>query len=356
MPLLNCPNSLIKEKMSVINVFDLLPTTIWGDIYNKKSTYGNVGELYHLNAETREWLLDMIKFCDLKLSDGIVYASGNGQYGVLGDGRTDIHYEGTPIPIDIAKMEGKRVLQVDAGDSHSLFLYDDGSVYASGFGRYGKLGDGRIDWHQESTPIPINRANMDGKEVIQVAAGRFHSLFLCDDGSVYSCGDGEHGKLGDGRTDDHEEGTPIPIDKANMSEKRVIQVSAGRFNSLFLCEDGSVYASGIGDYGRLGDGRTDIHAEGTPIPIDKANMSEKRVIQVSAGSGHSLFLCEDGSVYAFGIGIGGSLGDGINETHIEGTPIPIDKANMNNKREIEGLVTVSQKVVQVSAGSGHSLC
>ena len=57
-----------------------------------------------------------------------------------------------------------------------------------------------------------------------------------------------------------------------------------------MCEDGSVFASGNGSFGVLGDGRTDDHNEGTPIPIDTANIDCTRVIQVAAGSDYSLFL------------------------------------------------------------------
>ena len=329
--------------MSSIDLFGVLPPTLIQDILSRKDFF-NLDTLYQLNYEVRLSLLDLIYTGKIVFSEGIVYASGDGQYGVLGDGRTYYHEEGTPIPIDTTNMKGKRVIQVVAGHRHSLFLCDDGSVYASGGGSSGRLGDGRTDFHQEGTPIPIDTANMQGKRVTQVAAGYNHSLFLCDDGSVYASGQGQYGVLGDGRTDYHQEGTPIPIDTSNMEGKRVIQVAAAGNYSLFLCKDGSVYASGRGQYGRLGDGRTDFHQEGTPIPIDTSNMEGKRVIQVAAGGNYSLFLCEDGSVYSSGFGEGGVLGDGRTGRHNEGTPIPIDTSNMKGKR-----------IVQVSAGSSHSL-
>ena len=332
--------------MSSIDLFGVLPPTLIQDILSRKDFF-NLDTLYQLNYEVRLSLLDLIYTGKIVFSEGIVYASGDGQYGVLGDGRTDRHQKGTPIPIDTSNMEGKRVIQVAADYRHSLFLCDDGSVYASGEGEYGRLGDGRTDRHQEGTPIPIDTSNMEGKRVIQVAAVYLHSLFLCDDGSVYASGEGLYGVLGNGRTDFHQEGTPIPIDTTNMKGKRVIQVVAGYLHSLFLCEDGSVYASGRGHFGRLGDGRTGLHQEGTPIPIDTANMQGKRVIQVAGGLSHSLFLCQDGSVYASGDGEYGEygvLGDGRTDFHQEGTPIPIDTSNMEGKR-----------VIQVAAGYRHSL-
>jgi alpha-tubulin suppressor-like RCC1 family protein len=47
--------------------------------------------------------------------------------------------------------------------------------------------------------LDLNLANKKGSklaQVIKVAAGLEHSVFLTNDGEVYACGEGEHGQLG----------------------------------------------------------------------------------------------------------------------------------------------------------------
>ena len=45
-----------------INVFDILPNTYVYSIFTSKTYYNNLGELYNLNLESRQSLLDMHKY------------------------------------------------------------------------------------------------------------------------------------------------------------------------------------------------------------------------------------------------------------------------------------------------------
>ena len=82
--------------------------------------------------------------------------------------------------------------------------------------------------------------------------------------------------------------------------------------SLFLKSDGSLWAMGGDYYGQLGDGRFITNAPyGTNQP---EQIMSSNVMAIAAGSNHSLFLKNDGSLWAMGANYSGQLGDGTFNT------------------------------------------
>ena len=155
---------------------------------------------------------------------------------------------------------------------------------------------------------------------------------MTEDGKAYSCGS-RQGTLGHG----NEEHQHVPKLIEALSGMRVCAVSAGSGHSLFLTEDGKAYSCGFGEVGALGHGNW--HTQNVPKRIEA--LSGVRVCAVSVGSRHSLFLTEGGKVYSCGLGEFGRLGHGNSETQL----VP---------KLIEALSGV--RVCAVSAGSDHSLC
>jgi len=82
--------------------------------------------------------------------------------------------------------------------NHTVVLTEseDGStkIFGMGSSEYGQLGYGGTltQW----TPLEIKFGGND--KVTQVACGAFHTLFLTDEGKVYACGKGTKGQLGFG--------------------------------------------------------------------------------------------------------------------------------------------------------------
>ncbi|WP_373331530.1 RCC1 domain-containing protein [Salmonirosea aquatica] len=161
--------------------------------------------------------------------------NGNGQ---LGDGTTTDKNS----PVAVPGLTGVRA--VAAGGYHSLFLKEDGTVWATGFNGYGQLGDGTTT--DKNSPVAV--PGLTG--VRAVAAGQNHSLFLKEDGTVWATGFNGNGQLGDGTTTDKNSPVAVP----GLTGVRA--VAAGGYHSLFLKEDGTVWATGINVYGQLGDGTT----------------------------------------------------------------------------------------------------
>lgn len=114
-------------------------------------------------------------------------------------------------------------------------------------------------------------------------------------------------------------------------------IAAGSSHSLSICNDGRVMAWGENTYGQLGDG-TNIDKNS---PTQVLNLTG--IIAVSAGGYHNLALKNDGTVWSWGVNYWGELGDGTIDTtgcYCKSTPV-----------EVSGLTGVSA----IAAGYGYSL-
>jgi alpha-tubulin suppressor-like RCC1 family protein len=221
-----------------------------------------------------------------------------------------------------ATSGAQTVTKVAAGESHSLFLKSDGSLWAMGDDYYGQLGDGNYNWFNPS-PEQIVASN-----VTAIAGGDEHSLFLKSDGSLWAMGYNYAGELGDGTTDNGNYNTNRP---EQIVAGGVTAVSAGALFSLFLKSDGSLWAMGYNGNGQLGDGTTNW-------PVNRPEqIVAGGVTAIAAGVSHSLFLKSDGSLWAMGYNYAGQLGDGTYNT-------------TNRPEQI-----VASNVTAIAAGQYHSL-
>lgn len=231
-------------------------------------------------------------------NDGTVWACGYNTEGQLGDG-TNIHKN---IPVQVNNLSN--IIEISGG-GHSLFLKSDGTVWASGNNQYGQLGDGtNID---RNIPVQVNGLS----NIVAIAGGSRHSLFVKSDGTVWACGYNGDAQLGN---ETIAYTSNIPVQVSGLSN--IIAVAGGGEHSLFLKGDGTVWACGKNTYGQLGNETIAFEAD-TPVQVvDLSNITA-----ISAGSLHSLFLRNDGNVWACGRNWEGQLGDGT--TVNKSTPIQI---------------------------------
>jgi len=133
------------------------------------------------------------------------------------------------------------------------------------------------------------------ENIIDIAAGGMHSAVLTEDGIVYTFGCNDEFALG--REDDGD------IDKVDLPEK-VVQISAGDSHTAALTETGAVYA-----WGTFRDGSGVLGLEQKKIaktPM-KFNLKEK-IVKISSGADHLVFLTSTGDVYTAGNSEHGQLG------------------------------------------------
>lgn len=230
-------------------------------------------------------------------NDGTVWGHGLNNLGQLGDGTTVDKFS----PIQIPGLTG--IIAAAGANQHSLFLKNDGTVWSCGNNASGQLGDGTTT--QRLTPVQLT--SLTG--IVSIATGNDRSYFIKNDGSVWVCGSNGSGQLGDGTT--IQRNTPVQV----TSLSGIVGVSSGNA-TLFLKNDGTVWACGINFNGQLGNGTSDFAVHSTPTQIT----SLSGIVAVAASS-QSLFLKSNGTVWACGDNTNGQLGDGT--TTQKTTPIQI---------------------------------
>ena len=233
-----------------------------------------------------------------------VWATGSNLSGQLGLG----NWTSTPVPKSSVTALNSPVRAVACGEDHTMFLREDGSVWATGYNLYGQLGLGHKT--DQNTPVEVTAV---GKTVQVVSCGAYHTMFLREDGSVWATGENKYGQLGLGHTT--EQNTPVEVTAVGKS---VRAVACGYEYTMFVRDDGSVWATGENNFGQLGLGHKMVQS--TPVEVTGL---EKDVQAVVCGTHHTMFLRENGSVWATGknrnglFGIGKEYVDQVTKTPIE---------------------------------------
>ena len=98
-----------------------------------------------------------------------------------------------------------------------------------------------------------------------ISAGRYHTCAILDDGSVSCWGLNGNGQLGDGTTT----GRNTPTQTSSLGTDRTpVAITAGGYHTCAILDDGSVSCWGYNGYGRLGDGTTTDRNTPTAIEIE----------------------------------------------------------------------------------------
>lgn len=268
--------------------------------------------------------------------DGSVWTWGTfrDSRGLLGHSPLmDADYQERPCKLEALQKE--TVVQLSAGANHLMAVTATGSVYAWGSGEQGQLGRRILERHKRATALrPTNvtpRSGRSGVVVERIACGAYHTLFLTRDGQVFVSGLNNHGQLGLGDT--HDRINAELIDSAVWQGQRVVQLSAGEHHSLALTDAGRVFAFGRNDSGQCGV----AGGEQLLSPIMVPTLSD--ITMISSGSNHNLTMDRANKVCSWGFGEMHQLGHGTDSD----SPVP------------RHIVSVSQRVMQVSAGGQHSI-
>jgi alpha-tubulin suppressor-like RCC1 family protein len=143
-----------------------------------------------------------------------------------------------------------------------------------------------------------------------VSAGFEHTGAIKTDGTLWTWGESAGGRLGNNTTAT-DRSSPV---QEITSSTNWCQISSGFCHTGAVKTDGSLWAWGSGICGRLGDGTTTQRAS----PVREVT-SSTNWCRVSANNLHSAALKTDGTIWAWGSNNCGQLGD--NATAIRCSPV-----------------------------------
>ncbi len=215
----------------------------------------------------------------------------------------------------------------DGPSGHSLALKSDGRVWAWGSDLFYQLGDG---YANQTIASPVLTPGLSN--VTAISAGGDHSLALKSNGTVWAWGSNTSGQSGSQDQFNSSKTRPTQVSGLNGS---FIAVAAGGGHSLALRSDGTVWAWGYNGTGALGDGTT----SGTPVYTPVQTTGLTNVVAIAAGSGFSLAVKADGTVWGWGSNTNGVLG------------LPTSTFSSTTPVQVAGITNVQK----ISAGGRHAL-
>jgi alpha-tubulin suppressor-like RCC1 family protein len=223
--------------------------------------------------------------------------------------------------------QAQRLPRVAAGSGHGVVVLPSGAVKVfSHHNKSGELGQGHTKEMFADEPLDLP----DITDAVDASAGGEFTLVLRANGTVLAWGDNRGGQAGQGAKAGLQRWEQLP-DVSRPSRvgnlEHVRQLSAGTGHSLALLEDGTVRAWGGNGKGKLGIGTEAGADAGYRVPMPTPVKDLANVKAVSAGWEHSLAVLEDGTVWAWGGNGFGQIGDEVISNSWVPRRVPgIDKA------------------------------
>ncbi|CAL8462036.1 g1567 [Coccomyxa elongata] len=287
--------------------------------------------------------------------DGGVYTTGVNDEGALGRESGGELWEKSGLAkgdasdtytwgaVDIPSDHGK-VIQVSAGDSHTMALTELGFVWGWGTFRdsSGVLGFSPTQ-RIALVPTLVHEPAVPEDQAVKIASGADHVLALTRGGVLLSWGNGQQGQLGRVGSRMRElmatilRPHPVPFTRRlrGIPVPKFVDVACGTYSSFALAQGGHVFAWGLNNYGQLAlPGQEPIWA-----PTLVKALEGKDIALIRPGQHHTLFLTSTGVVLSAGRPTYGRLGrreDGLDSASDDAKPQP-GEVTFDNGGEIAGL-------------------
>jgi alpha-tubulin suppressor-like RCC1 family protein len=222
--------------------------------------------------------------------DGALFAWGTNSSHQLGLGTTSTRHLPTQVGTDTDWM------YVSTSENHTLALKTDGSLWAWGNNSNGQLGIGGTV--NRETPVRVGFEN----DWVSISTGNNHSMAIKTDGTLWAWGLTSSGQLGTGDSS----GALHTPHQVMPGTSDWVSVSAGGIHTMGIRRSRTMWAWGSNTNGRLGNNTT---ATGPSTPVVNADFNNWAL--VSSGNTHTTGIRRDGTLWAWGSQSNGQLGNGV---------------------------------------------
>jgi hypothetical protein len=281
-----------------------------------------------INFAVKTWDFVKISEGDLHVmalsSNGNVWAWGNNGVGALGMGNSGNQYS----PVQITSLSN--IIDIAAGNQTGFAVSSSGNLYAWGEADSYRLGTGSTT--DRNTPYLISPPS--GKKYVAVSVMDDNGLALTDTGQVYSWGDCYYGSCGSASSTDR----TVPTLISGLSGVNIVKISAGHANGGAVDSNGNLWIWGSNYYGQLGVGSSGAvtgNSHGSITGGTNGNAPQMwndftNVKEICYGWAHALVIKNDGSVWVWGNGSNGRIGNGSAATN-QYTPLELTRISGNGR-------------------------
>jgi alpha-tubulin suppressor-like RCC1 family protein len=208
--------------------------------------------------------------------------------------------------------------QVSSGQAHTAAIKTDGTLWTWGYNGSFTRRLGTNDTTDRLTPVTTFAGGTNWK---QVSTSFFHTAAIKEDGTLWTWGYNGTGQLGTNNTTTPP--TPVTTFAGGTNWK---QVSGGANHTAAIKTDGTLWTWGFGGTGQLGNGITTGNIS-TPVTTFAGGTNWK---QVSSAGAHTAAIKTDGTLWTWGSGTSGQLG--TNDTTNRSTPVTTFAGGTNWKQ------------------------
>ena len=191
-------------------------------------------------------------------SSGRIYACGDGEGGVLGDGSTASSSK--PVAV-IGLPTTANVTSLTSSWEGSGALLGNGTYYDWGYNSSGQLGNGS----RTNSDVPVEVKLLDPvRQIFQGGSGAKNgqTITILSNGSVWAWGDNRQGQLGEGsRTS-----SDVPVRVDVPAGVTFTKVNSGGYSCYAIDTSGRLWAWGGNDNGQLGTGSAAL-VETKPVDV-----------------------------------------------------------------------------------------
>lgn len=243
---------------------------------------------------------------------GRIFTWGRNQYGQLGNNSAIDVY----VPLDISArfdINTKEITGIYAGGDQSFVIIDQEDFYVFGYNGEGQLGTGTTVLQRVPVEIKDQFQFTPEDPILEVIAGNHHTLVRSEKGNLYAFGNNDKGQLGNGT--DSLWLTPMEVtDHFPLHEGETILhlYSFGKSTFVTTSED-RVFAYGDNTYGQLGDGTTVSRSQPVEITEQFVFSLHERIVKIVGGESHTVALTSLGKVFAWGRNNLGQVGRGTTD-------------------------------------------
>ncbi len=246
-------------------------------------------------------------------------------------------------------------LMVTTGTAHTCHTVADGTARCTGSNTSGQLGTGNLTSVTNTVPVlgPAGPAPLGG--VAEVSAGGNSTCAVLTDDSAYCWGAGGRGQLGNGSTADRNRPTRVSGPGGSGFLADVASIDTSTTHTCALLTGGTVYCWGRGNRGELGDGLSGSST--TPVQVRGPGGTGvlSGVTAISVGSSHACAVRGDTTVWCWGQNGSGILG--IGSTGGRST-VPVQVVGPGGLGVLTGVAEVSaaQRHTCVRLVDGRAMC